>query len=149
MQCGVFSRGISQLSKIGPPPSLHEEPLKFIVHGRIFRKLWNIARSCHYTPLLWSFPMPCCLNTVASCVCKRCYSARHWAYCPRRRTMMMYSAAQSACRKVASASVSDKTFHKHLYLPFVAQSQHLQTHLLSKIPLSYLKELFPYCVHVC
>ena len=55
---------------------------------------------------------------------------------------MMYSAAQSACRKVASASVSDKAFHKHLYLPFVAQSQHLQTHLWSKIPLSYLKELF-------
>ena len=55
----------------------------------------------------------------------------------------MYSATQSACRKVASASVSDMAFHKHLYLPFVAQSQHLQTHLVE----SYLKELFPYCVY--
>ena len=129
MRCGVFSRGISQLSKIRPPPSLHEEPLKFIVHGCIFRKLWNVAASCHCTPLLWSFPMPCCLSLP---VFVKDVSAGHWAYCPRRRTMM-YSATQSACSKVASSSVSDMAFHKHLYLPFVAQSQHLQTHFWSKI----------------
>ena len=37
-EVGEFSREISQLSKIRPPPSLHEEPLKFIAHERIFER---------------------------------------------------------------------------------------------------------------
>ena len=67
----VFFLEKYQLSKMRPPPSLHEKPLKFIARGHIFRKLWNVAALCHYTPLLWSFTMPCCLDSVTFCVCKK------------------------------------------------------------------------------
>ena len=42
---GVFSREISQLSKIHPPPPFFEEPLEFVDYSRIFKRLqyWNIA----------------------------------------------------------------------------------------------------------
>ena len=38
-EVGIFLRNISQLLKVHPP-SLFEDPLKFISYGRIFERLW-------------------------------------------------------------------------------------------------------------